>query len=126
MLPDMTPPGPCRLSPRHPVTPSRGQMANLDKALWLACSASPAFFLDRYGTLYDPQARGWTRFRLWPAQVAALEQLAAHRLAVVLKARQLGMSWLTVGFGLWQMLFRPAATSVSTVSRTSQYTSCRN
>ena len=80
------------------------------QALWLACSKSPAFFLDRYGTLYDPPARGWTRFRLWPAQVAALEQLAAHRLAVVLKARQLGMSWLTVGFGLWQMIFRPAAT----------------
>ena len=39
-----------------------------------------------------------------------MAQLAGHRLAVVLKARQLGMSWLTVGFGLWQMLFRPAAT----------------
>jgi hypothetical protein len=71
---------------------------------------SPAFFLGRYGTLYDSQARGWVRFRLWPAQVWALEQLASHRLAVVLKARQLGMSWLAVGFGLWQMIFRPAAT----------------
>lgn len=47
---------------------------------------------------------------MWPAQARALEQLAAHRLAVVLKARQLGMSWLTVGFALWQMIFRPAAT----------------
>jgi len=94
--------------PRHAAAQQAG--AALDRALWLACSASPAFFLDRYGTIYDPQARGWVRFRLWPAQVRALEQLAAHRLAVVLKARQLGMSWLTVGFGLWQMMFRPAAT----------------
>lgn len=78
--------------------------------LWLACSASPAFFLNRYGHVYDPQASGWTRFRLWPAQVAALARLEANRLAVILKARQLGMSWLTVGFGLWQMIFRPAAT----------------
>ena len=81
-----------------------------DQALWLACSRSPAFFLDGFGHVYDPLARGWTRFRLWPAQAQALQQLAGHRLAVVLKARQLGMSWLTVGFGLWQMLFRPAAT----------------
>ena len=57
MLPDMTPPGPCRLSPGHPVTVSPGQIGNLDHALWLACSRSPAFFLDRYGTLYDPLAR---------------------------------------------------------------------
>jgi hypothetical protein len=42
--------------------------------------------------------------------VHALEQIAAYRLAVILKARQLGMSWLTVGFGLWEMIFRPAAT----------------
>jgi hypothetical protein len=82
----------------------------MEKTLWLACSTSPVFFLDRYGHLYDPPGRGWVRFRLWPAQVQALERLAAHRLAVVLKARQLGMSWLTVGFGLWQMIFRPAAT----------------
>ena len=81
-----------------------------DEVRWLACSRSPAYFLDHYGYVYDAPAAGWTRFRLWPAQVQALAQLAGHRLAVVLKARQLGMSWLTVGFGLWQMLFRPAAT----------------
>ena len=49
----------------------------LDRARWLACSASPAFFLDRFGQIYDPLARGRTPFRLWSAQVRALEQLAA-------------------------------------------------
>jgi hypothetical protein len=82
----------------------------MDRALWLACSASPAFFLDRYGYIFDALEGCWVRFRLWPAQVQALEQLAANRLVVILKARQLGMSWLAVGFGLWQMIFRPAAT----------------
>ena len=89
---------------------SASPLQDSDHAAWLACSRSPAFFLDHYGHVYDPGARGWVRFRLWPAQAAALAQLEANRLAVVLKARQLGMSWLTVGFGLWQMLFRPAAT----------------
>jgi hypothetical protein len=84
--------------------------APTDGALWLACSQSPAFFLTRYGSVYDPLARGWTPFHLWPSQVGALGQLERGRLAVILKARQLGMSWLTVGFALWQMLFRPAAT----------------
>ncbi len=89
---------------------------NLDSgALWLACSRSPAFFLDRCGYLYDPTGRpgeagGWRRFRLWPSQVRAMETLAANPRCVMLKARQLGMSWLTVGFALWLMLFRPAAT----------------
>jgi hypothetical protein len=34
------------------------------------------------------------------------------RLFVILKARQLGMTWLAVGFALWLMLFRPAATTL--------------
>jgi hypothetical protein len=78
--------------------------------LWLACSRSPAFFLTHFGYVYDPLQRGWTPFHLWPSQVEALGQLEWGRLAVILKARQLGMSWLTVGFGLWHMIFRPAAT----------------
>jgi hypothetical protein len=98
------------LTTDRPQSAAQKTRAAMDRALWLACSASPAFFLDRYGYLYDPQVRGWIRFRLWPAQVQVLEQFSAHRLVVVLKARQLGMSWLAVGFGLWQMIFRPAAT----------------
>ncbi len=92
------------------LAPGRGDPAPTDGALWLACSQSPAFFLTRYGSVYDPLARGWTPFHLWPSQVSALGRLERGRLAVILKARQLGMSWLTVGFALWQMLFRPAAT----------------
>ena len=85
-------------------------------ALWLACSQSPAFFLDRCGYLYDPVcpdggvASGWQPFRLWPSPGAGRRDTGANRLCVILKARQLGISWLTVGFGLWLMLFRPAAT----------------
>ena len=90
--------------------PGRGDPAPTDGAFWLACSKSPAFFLTRYGYVYDPLARGWTPFHLWPSQVEALGKLERGRLAVILKARQLGMSWLTVGFGLWHMIFRPAAT----------------
>lgn len=77
---------------------------------WLRCSCAPGYFLDRYGWLYDATARGWVQWRLWPAQQRALATLHTHRLVVVLKARQLGLSWLAVGYALWLMLFRPAAT----------------
>src|ERR1700722_12228946 len=35
---------------------------------------------------------------------------ADNRLVVVLKARQLGLTWLVLAFALWLMLFHPIAT----------------
>jgi hypothetical protein len=75
-----------------------------------ACNASPAYFLRSFGQVYDATARSWTRFDLWPAQVDALARFERHPLTIVLKARQLGFSWLCVGWALWLMLFQPAAT----------------
>ncbi len=60
--------------------------------------------------LYGASARTWLRFHLWPAQLEVADALQGERLVVMLKARQLGMSWLTVAYGLWLMLFQPAAT----------------
>jgi hypothetical protein len=48
-------------------------------------------------------------FAVWPAQVSALESMHRHRLTLILKARQLGLSWLAIGYALWQMIFHPAA-----------------
>jgi hypothetical protein len=81
-----------------------------ERVQWLSCSRSPAYFADTFGTVYDAGRRTWVPFRLWPAQAAALGALEGSRLAVVLKARQLGMTWLAAGFSLWLLLFRPAAT----------------
>ena len=91
-------------------TPNIPPDAGRQRAEWLACSRSPAYFLDRHGRIYDSVSRAWIPFELWPAQVAALDALRTSPRVVILKARQLGMSWLTVGYALWLMLFRPAAT----------------
>lgn len=77
---------------------------------WLKCGLDPAYFLDNYGWIYDATARRWQRFDLWPAQLRILALLLACRLLVVLKARQLGLTWLLLGYALWLMLFRPIAT----------------
>lgn len=89
-----------------------GRTANRLQAEYRACADSFPYWLDRYGTLYDATARGWTRFRLWPSQAEAAATLERERLVVILKARQLGMTWLVVGRALWLMLFRPAATAL--------------
>jgi hypothetical protein len=66
--------------------------------------------LDSYARIYDATAGDWLPFRLWPAQIEALDAIHAHRLVCILKARQLGLTWLALGFGLWLILFWPAAT----------------
>jgi len=41
-----------------------------------------------------------------------IEQLETHRLNVILKARQLGMTWLVLCYVLWNMLYRPVFTAL--------------
>jgi hypothetical protein len=74
------------------------------------CLKVPAYFLDTYGHIYDATSRDWVPFRLWPSQLQTLQSVADDRLVVILKARQLGLTWLVLGYILWLMLFRPAAT----------------
>jgi hypothetical protein len=74
------------------------------------CRRSPAYFLDTYGRIYDATRAAWVPFRLWPEQLKTLGTIRDNRLVVILKARQLGLTWLVLGFALWLLLFHPAAT----------------
>lgn len=76
----------------------------------LRCSRHPDYFIDRWCQIYEATGGRWIPFHLWPAQVDVINDLRGHRLTVLLKARQLGMSWIVIAWGLWHMLFRPAAT----------------
>ena len=76
----------------------------------LACAEDPAYFLDRYVFIYDATLADWVPFRLWSAQLDTLDTIRAHRLVVILKARQLGLTWLVLAFALWLLLFYPIAT----------------
>jgi hypothetical protein len=74
------------------------------------CLKVLAYFLDTYGHIYDATSRAWLPFRMWPSQLQTLQSVADQRLVIILKARQLGLTWLVLGYALWLMLFRPAAT----------------
>lgn len=83
-------------------------------ALSLQVQPLPALadFLPRT-KIEDPsgQAGALVPFDLWPAQRdAVLPVLQSERLIVFLKARQLGLSWLTCGYALHQCLSRPGQT----------------
>lgn len=44
-------------------------------------------------------------FHLWPGQKKALRDFINERLNIVLKARQLGLTWLALSFAVWSMVF---------------------
>jgi hypothetical protein len=52
----------------------------------------------------------WVKFALWPAQAETLAAMASSRKLVILKARQLGITWLSLSYALWLMLFQSPAT----------------
>lgn len=51
-------------------------------------------------------------FHLWPAQQKLLDRFQSHRQHIILKARQLGISWLVCAYALWLCLFQPGRTVI--------------
>ena len=80
---------------------------------WLKCTRSVSYFVHNYCYIYDATQSKWIPFHLWPAQVNVLETFASDRLVIVLKARQLGLTWLTLCFMLWRALFHPVFTGLA-------------
>lgn len=81
-------------------------------AEYMRCEDSPTHFLRAYAQILDTsQAEGgaWVAFGLWPGQEPVVEAIHVHQRVVILKARQLGISWIAIGYALWSALFRPAA-----------------
>ena len=55
------------------------------------------------------QRSRWDRypFAMWPKQAWALSQLLKNRLSIILKARQLGLTWLVLAYAVWRLLHNP-------------------
>lgn len=82
------------------------------RAEWIKCSQSCLYFIDNYVQIYEATQATWVPFNLWPGQVSTLETILDNRLTIILKARQLGMTWLTLAYALWLMTFKPIVTSL--------------
>ncbi len=74
------------------------------------CAASFIYFVLHYVKIYDATEKTWIAFDLWAEQQEVATDLTLEKLIIILKARQLGMTWLVLAYALWLMLFYPAAT----------------
>lgn len=79
------------------------------QAAYDECAADAGYFIDQHVIIDEPQGDGVATlpFKLWPAQVGVLDTLIAQKLVIILKARQLGISWLCCAYVLWHCLFKP-------------------
>jgi hypothetical protein len=82
------------------------------KVEWLKCSKSLPYFFVTYLQLFSAADQAWAAFDLWPGQVPVLAALQNNRQLIILKARQLGMTWLVLGYFLHKMLFASAWTGL--------------
>src|SRR5690348_15151702 len=76
------------------------------------CASSYEYFIENYVQIYDATRKEWIEFHLWPEQRDALMTIHNSQLVVILKARQLGLTWLVLAYVLWLMLFNPVVTAL--------------
>lgn len=76
------------------------------------CFDSLAYFANNYCHILASSDRSgsWIPFRLWAAQEEVARELETHREVIMLKARQLGFTWLVIALALKELLFHPVAT----------------
>ena len=70
----------------------------------MKCATDPVHFMKKYCFIQHPQ-RGRIQFSLFPFQEKVLKLFQDNPYAMVLKARQLGLSTLVAAYSLWLMLF---------------------
>ena len=73
------------------------------------CFQSPVYFIKNYIYILDSVERDWIKFDLWPAQEEAIWKIHNNQQTIILKARQIGLTWCLLGYSLWSMLFQPVA-----------------
>ena len=72
---------------------------------YIKCARDPIYFMKKYCMIQHP-TRGRIKFNLYPFQEGVLKLLNKHERNIILKSRQLGISTLSAGMALWQMIFQ--------------------
>jgi len=86
------------------------EVSDLDLSEWQKCAASVEYFILSYVQIYDATVKAWIPFSLWLEQKEVLGKIHLFQLIIILKARQLGLTWLVLAYFLWLMIFHPSAT----------------
>lgn len=87
----------------------------ITKERW-KCRRSPHYFIDNYCHTLTPGQNGkpgaWERITLWPHQQEGITALHTHDRLIVLKARQLGITWMVLFYIVWLMVWRSISTTL--------------
>lgn len=70
----------------------------------LRCGKDPLYFIKKYAKIQHPK-RGTIPFETYPFQDDCVKDFQTHRLNIVLKSRQLGLSTLCAAYAAWLAIF---------------------
>ncbi len=73
------------------------------------CALDPRYFLTKYAVIQDRNTAQVVKWQPWQYQLDLLTLFQIYPEIVIAKARQLGITWLVTGYGLWKALFSPSA-----------------
>jgi hypothetical protein len=77
------------------------------------CRRSCLYFIDKFIYIFDRDVPGVViKLEMWAAQRGVIAAFLIHRLIIILKARQLGLTWMALSYALWKMIFNPGFTVV--------------
>lgn len=68
------------------------------------CGQDPIYFINKYMSVQHPK-RGTLPFETYPFQDDVIKAMQDHRLNIVLKSRQLGLSTITAAYAAWLAIF---------------------
>lgn len=70
----------------------------------LKCGKDPVYFIKQYAKIQHP-VRGTIAFKTFPYQDDCVEAFQQHRLNIILKSRQLGLSTICAAYAVWLAIF---------------------
>ena len=78
------------------------------------CRDHVEYFFDHYARIEDRDSEEVVvPFKLWKEQREALRSIHEHRLNIILKARQLGITWLALNYAAWSIATTPGSVVVA-------------
>ncbi|MFA5715097.1 MAG: hypothetical protein WC998_05130 [Candidatus Paceibacterota bacterium] len=72
------------------------------------CKFDCEYFIEEYVKIEDRDAPEIAiKFSLWDRQKQVLKKILSKRLLQILKARQLGLTWMALAYAVWGLLHKP-------------------
>lgn len=91
-----------------------GKLPSLESIERELCARDKTYFIQNFVQIYSTaggeDAGTWIKFDLWAEQIEVIELIENNQKIIILKARQVGLTWLVLSLALWLMLFKPIAT----------------